>query len=90
MKITETLEVDGNVMAKADVAVTGNITAGGNGTVTGNIEAGSFSGTGGGTMSCGPINSSGQVAGASLTAGNGATGTFTSVTVVDGIVTSGT
>ena len=63
--------------------VDGNIVV--SGTITGN-------GTGGATAS-GPISSSSSISGASLKAGNGATGSFTvesgsiTVTVTDGIIT---
>ncbi len=71
-----------------DMHVTGTSALDGNVTCGANISvAGQMSGNGGTlTISDNIVQSAGKT----LAAGNGASGTFTTVTVVDGIVTSGT
>lgn len=82
MKITGTLEVDGNVDMKANATVEGNLIVDGDMTVDGQMK-----GTGG-TINI--ADNLVQAAGKTLSAGNGVTGTFSTVTVVNGIVTGGT
>lgn len=70
-----------------DMEVTGDGDFGGNVSIAGNLSVvGDMEGTGGTiTISDNVVQDSGKT----LSAGNGASGTFTTVTVVDGIVTGG-
>ncbi len=86
-QMTNDGQVVNNLAVGNNETVGNNITAGG--IVTASAFATSGSGGGGGSVTCASVNASGDVSGATLTAGNGATGTFNIVTVVNGIVTGG-
>ena len=80
--VTITLNSTGATVVAPTATVDGNLVV--SGSITGN-------GSGGASMQ-GPITTTGEVSGASLSAGNGATGSFTAssgqtITVTDGIIT---
>lgn len=82
-------EVTGNSAVGGNQEVTGDSEVGGNLLVNGGMTVlGAVEGTGSGTLTIDADII--QVSGREIHAGNGATGTFESVTVVDGIVTGGT
>lgn len=79
---------NGNTETNGDTEHNGNVETNGDTVMNGNLFiSGNMQGTGGGSVS---ISSDlVQTSGKSISAGNGATGTFTTVTVQDGIVVSG-
>jgi len=76
------MTVSGDLLVEGDAEIAQNLEVGGNMTITGDM----FGNGGTVTINDNITQQSGKV----LRAGNGATGTFTTVTVLNGIVTGGT